>query len=163
DPTSLPAFLAQHQAITLPTDDTDRTWLQRLSGALGSEPARRGSHLAADEPPFPGLAAFRPQHAPLFLRRDRAAAALRDRTHDGRGLAVVGASGRGRWSVVQAGLVPGLYRGRFHESGAWRTQWRIATCRPADNPFRELSAALADLADELSPDERIRVIAQTKA
>src|SRR5262249_21392905 len=89
DPTSLPAFLAQHQAITLPTDDTDRTWLQRLSGALGSEPARRVSQLAADEPPFRGLMDFRPEHAHLFFGRDREVEELLDRLRDRRLLAVV--------------------------------------------------------------------------
>jgi hypothetical protein len=76
----------------------------------------------------------------------------------------VGASGCGKSSLVRAGLLPALRRGRppggarpAARAGSALASWRIAVFRPADDPFRELVAALPDLDPDLTPAERLEV------
>ena len=58
--------------------------------------------------PYPGLEWFRPRDAPIFFGRDAEANQLLARFRDDghRFIAVVGASGSGKSSLVAAGLIP---------------------------------------------------------
>ena len=81
----------------------------------------------------------------LFYGRDREVEELLERLQQEPFLAVVGDSGSGKSSLVRAGLIPALLRGRFRSNGAWTPSWRVAVLRPADDLFRELTNALPDL------------------
>ncbi|GAA4605345.1 WD40 repeat protein [Actinoplanes octamycinicus] len=59
-------------------------------------------------PPYPGLAMFQPADAEVFFGRDELVGELTRRLRARRFLAVFGASGAGKSSVVRAGLVPAM-------------------------------------------------------
>ena len=61
--------------------------------------------------PFPGLRPFRMDEKHLFFGREEQTRELLQRLRDHRFLAVVGTSGSGKSSLVQAGLLPQLYGG----------------------------------------------------
>ena len=56
-------------------------------------------------------------------------------------LVLVGESGCGKTSLVHAGIIPALRAGLMERGGE---DWRIASMRPGDNPFRQLARALND-------------------
>jgi len=95
--------------------------------------------LAKLENPYPGLPPFQPSQSHLFFGRDQQVLDLCDRLARNRFVAVLGLSGSGKSSVVLAGLVPALERGRLLEPGR---SWRIARCRPSGVPFSNLAHAL---------------------
>jgi tetratricopeptide (TPR) repeat protein len=88
--------------------------------------------------PFRGLRPFEADEAELFFGRKAETAALLDRIHHYRFLAVVGSSGCGKSSLVRAGVIAAL-RGASDDDGGG---WRIAVMRPGDRPIAALAAAL---------------------
>ena len=105
---------------------------------------------AAIESPYPGLRAFEPHEWMLFFGREAHVEDLLQRLARHRFLAVIGASGSGKSSLVRAGLLPALYRGYL--TGA-SSRWRIAVMRPGAGPFDELARALA-APEALGPGDR---------
>ncbi len=157
DVESLPFFLAQHQWLDLRDGFGEPAELKRLVGAILERAPETISLISPDEPPFRGLLPFDVEHAHLFFGRDRETELLLEQLHSDRFLAVVGNSGSGKSSLVRAGLVPALNRGRYHHDGGWVDSWRIAIFRPGDDPFREFANALCRLDDSLDAAERIAV------
>lgn len=97
-------------------------------------------HLPSDECPWRGLASYGRQDRPWFAGRDRLSAELLARVAASRLVAVVGASGSGKSSLVHAGLLGGLADGVLPGSDTWVQ----VVLRPGAHPMRELSrAALA--------------------
>ena len=94
--------------------------------------------------PFKGLASFGIADAQYFFGRERLVAELVARLVGAPLLGVVGPSGSGKSSVLQAGLLPAIAGGVLPGSEGW-TQ---AVIRPGEHPLRELSGALADLGDD---------------
>jgi hypothetical protein len=96
--------------------------------------------------PWLGLKAYSEQHRQLFFGRDRVIRDLHGRLVQGPGLlAVLGASGTGKSSVVKAGLIPRLRIGADGETEG-QTGWGIVqTGRLGERPGLELDAALAEL------------------
>ena len=70
--------------------------------------------------PFMGLFAFGVEDAPWFFGRERLVAELAARLATRPVLAVVGASGSGKSSLVRAGLLPALAAGSLPGSEHWR-------------------------------------------
>jgi WD40 repeat protein/class 3 adenylate cyclase len=89
---------------------------------------------AAGLPPYLGLAHFEERDAELFFGRESLVARLTTRLREQPFLAVVGASGSGKSSVVRAGLIPALRRNGVN---------RVVLLTPTADPFAALSAALA--------------------
>ena len=86
--------------------------------------------------PYKGLRAFTEADADIFFGRDELIAKLSSVVEGDAGLtAVVGPSGSGKSSLVQAGLIPAL---RDRPDAVWV----IAIMRPGAYPFTELEAAL---------------------
>ena len=90
--------------------------------------------------PYPGLRPFETDEAALFFGRETHTTELLRRLAEQRFLAVVGSSGSGKSSLVRAGLLPALYRGRL--LGA-TSQWRICVMRPGSAPLDNLAKCLA--------------------
>ncbi len=90
--------------------------------------------------PFPGLRPFRDDEEHLFFGRESQVDSIVDKLAAARFLAVVGASGSGKSSLVNCGLRPALHRGLMSSAG---TSWRIAQFRPGTRPLAALANALA--------------------
>jgi HEAT repeat protein len=90
--------------------------------------------------PFPGLRAFTADDAPIFFGRERETDALVKKVEDNSVVAVVGASGSGKSSLVAAGLIPRLLLTSSNEG------WLPVTATPDylgnGDPFAALSAAI---------------------
>ncbi len=99
--------------------------------------------------PYKGLEAFQEKDAPLFFGRERVIQELAETVETQPFVAVIGASGSGKSSVVLAGLIPHL-----KASG----RWLIRDFRPKDDPFYNLSLSLIPLLykDRLEQLEKIR-------
>jgi len=96
------------------------------------------------ECPYKGLASFEDADAALFFGRERLVGELAARTVSVGLLAVVGASGSGKSSVIAAGLLPSLSAGLLPGS----ERWRSAVMRPGEHPLAELKALHARTPDE---------------
>lgn len=96
--------------------------------------------------PFVELRAFGPEDAILFHGREREVTKLLEILRDDQRklVAVVGNSGSGKSSLVKAGLIPALLRGRFELSGHDQRRWRMIIVRPEREPFESLLVACCD-------------------
>jgi len=99
--------------------------------------------------PYPGLRSFEPGDSELFFGRETETDDLRRRLRSTRFLAVVGASGSGKSSLVRCGLIPSLHAGLMSGAG---DAWRVAIFRPGDDPIGQLATAL-DQPGLLRPDD----------
>lgn len=107
--------------------------------------------------PFPGLRPFETDEDHLFFGRETDIDALLARLRATRFVAVIGASGSGKSSLVRSGLIPALQSGFMSGAGS---SWRIATMRPGEDPIGQLAAALSapdvlGQADELADTRRV--------
>ena len=88
--------------------------------------------------PYRSLDAFTEADADLFFGRERVVAKLLESLkRNPRFLAVLGPSGSGKSSVVQAGLIPALRNGQLSGS----EKWGILSIRPGTQPFEQLTSA----------------------
>ena len=90
--------------------------------------------------PFPGLRSFKPTEADRFFGRQQQIAALVVRLAEVPLVAVSGASGCGKSSLVLAGLLNELKRRHQAED---ETDWQPVVMRPGNRPIANLAAALA--------------------
>jgi tetratricopeptide (TPR) repeat protein/energy-coupling factor transporter ATP-binding protein EcfA2 len=89
--------------------------------------------------PYPGLRPFRRTESIIFFGRDKQVDQMLFKLQQCRFLAIVGASGCGKSSLVRAGLLPALDAGFMLEAGA---QWSIVDMHPRNQPFKQLAHAL---------------------
>jgi energy-coupling factor transporter ATP-binding protein EcfA2 len=89
--------------------------------------------------PFPGLRPFESDEEHLFFGREIQVDDLLLRLARKRFVAVVGASGSGKSSLVRAGLLPAVYGGFMVAAGS---QWYAAVMRPGRTPIASLARAL---------------------
>ncbi|MGB7990722.1 MAG: SUMF1/EgtB/PvdO family nonheme iron enzyme [Candidatus Methylophosphatis roskildensis] len=130
--------------------------------------------------PFPGLRAFTPDDAPIYFGRGRETDELVRRLADGcRFLAVVGASGSGKSSLVAAGLIPRLKANAIEGAKDWllpcvvpaaasgRKQWvglRFTPGELGDDPFLALATKLEPMLPEaIAPGSLARQLAREPA
>jgi DNA-binding winged helix-turn-helix (wHTH) protein/energy-coupling factor transporter ATP-binding protein EcfA2 len=105
--------------------------------------------------PFRSLQAFEPEDAWLFFGRGSDTDELLLRLRRAPVLVIVGSSGSGKSSLVQAGLIPAVRQGRFQAEGTSSECWRIAMFRPSVSPFDNLAEVLPDaLAPQLTLKEQ---------
>ncbi|MFN2641833.1 MAG: protein kinase, partial [Actinomycetota bacterium] len=105
------------------------------------------------ESPYRGLLAFEPDDGALYFGRETVIADLASRAAAGRHVAVVGASGSGKSSLVRAGLIPAVRRG---EVVGLRT---AALLLPGADPLQ----AWSDLVSERPPSpDQLLVVDQSE-
>lgn len=116
--------------------------------------------------PFRGLLALDEQDADFFFGRDSEIRNVLSAiaAHPGKIISLVGNSGVGKSSLVQAGVIPKLKLGSSgtsnaanSASGGDRRTWVYLTMKPGDQPVLALCTAFVDMWFESSTDpERIR-------
>ena len=111
-----------------------------------------------EKSPFPGLRAFGPADAPVFFGRAQETDHLLRRLSDPncRFLAVVGASGSGKSSLVGAGLLPRLAEGALPGSEDWPVAKFTPDVFGDGSPFNALAWALGQPPFQMEPRETIR-------
>jgi hypothetical protein len=120
--------------------------LTRVSGAPAAVPASasttldRLKHLSYSFCPFRGLTPFEEAHAGYFFGREQITAQLADSVKRSPFCAVVGASGIGKTSLLQAGLIPHLRQVKAAED----VTWDIRQVTPDSNPLQRLAEAFID-------------------
>jgi len=123
--------------------------------APGPDVAGRVAATLASVCPYRGLRPFREEDAPFFFGRDKFTGDLVQAVETHSLVAVVGASGSGKSSVVRAGLVPRLRQAKDRV-------WDVVTLVPTDRPFHALAAALLPLLEpELTEVDRLVEIGKT--
>ena len=111
-----------------------------------------------DGNPFPGLRPFQFDENFLFFGREEQVAQLLQRLGNTRFLAVVGASGSGKSSLVRAGLLPELHGGTMTSTSI---AWELAIMRPGGDPLTNLADSLVE--SGLFGDENEENVFQTRA
>jgi WD40 repeat protein len=122
---------------------------------------------AAEEPPptpgeapYRGLQAFEEEDADLFFGRDETVTRLVDQAREARFVALIGASGSGKSSILRAGLVPQLR----HQ----QPPWQVHLLTPTAHPLEALAVAVAPdassarvgaLVDDMRRDPRSLAVA----
>jgi Novel STAND NTPase 1/Helix-turn-helix domain len=102
----------------------------------GSREPRR-----AERAPYPGLVAFGVADADRFFGREDLLDLLLGKLAAYRFVAVVGASGSGKSSLLHAGLVPAVTAGTISPD----TTWLTVVCTPGERPVHRLAGVLAEL------------------
>ncbi len=159
---SLPRWISQYRYIDFRggLDDPERLHelRNRILGVSGAD-LIVDQDIDQVECPYQGLEPFDASNARFFYGRDADIERLLKKVEHSRLLAVLGASGSGKSSVVLAGLLPRLVAGALPNSQAWKVQ----VLRPGADPIAALAEAATLLsahqavhrtADELATDAR---------
>lgn len=131
------------------------------------------SLLAADHPlatsatgvlsPYRGLGAFRTGDARFFFGREPAVEKVRlmvsSSAVEGTPVVVSGASGSGKSSLLQAGVIPNI-RDQGLDGALGAARWPCLLMRPTADPFAELAHALNQLQPGFDPGLAVRLAEQ---
>ena len=127
--------IARKKLQGLETEYPCASWLPIIVQNLLATPPTWQSLGAIKKCPYRGLAAFQEEDAAYFYGRETVTQQLVAALKTKHLVAVVGASGSGKSSVVFAGLIPQLKRDRSHH-------WQIVSFRPGNNPLESLAMAM---------------------
>jgi photosystem II stability/assembly factor-like uncharacterized protein len=129
--------------------ETQLLWMPFLSRVRTKYPRQVARYLArlpflsrdlTDIPcPYRGLEPFESEHAEYYFGREAMLDLLLDKVQTAPLVAVVGASGCGKSSLVRAGLVTALRAGSLPGS----EEWAVRLFRPGPDPMQALSACLS--------------------
>ncbi|MBP6978550.1 MAG: hypothetical protein KBB71_09575 [Lentimicrobiaceae bacterium] len=89
--------------------------------------------------PFPGIRSYEIEEDYLFFGRDHLIGELATMLTENHFIALTGASGSGKSSLIKAGLIPALMKS---SGGEGATQWNYAIFRPGDDPIGQMAEAL---------------------
>jgi WD40 repeat protein len=130
---NVPLDLAGLIARCLEKDSRRRPTAAEVVGELERLLSGDGTKSVEELSPFRGFLPFTERHAGYFFGRDEEIAAFLERMREETVLPVVGSSGAGKSSFVQAGVIP-----RLREQG----RWLVLRLRPGHKPFRALANRL---------------------
>ena len=106
--------------------------------------------------PFPGLRPFTISESHLFFGREGQSDEVLSKLSDNKFVAVIGASGSGKSSLIYCGLIPILHGGFITSSG---NKWKMIVARPGNSPIENLANSLELEASVLCPRALIGTIA----
>jgi WD40 repeat protein len=129
---------AWHQVVVDGKEGPADTWVN-VPGDVDA-PGRLGA-VSSARAPYLGLASFQPADAERFFGRERLVNDMVSRLARQRFLAVFGASGSGKSSLLRAGLLPAIRAGKLPGSQEWPT----ILLTPGEHPFEELAIQLGAL------------------
>jgi Novel STAND NTPase 1/WD domain, G-beta repeat len=155
---------AAHARVVIGRNQRQKADIRLMREELAARPGQAGAGEPAVERggqagarvlgcPYRGLLPFEEANAGLFYGRERLAAELAaelaTRVSRGGPVIVTGVSGAGKSSLLQAGLLPILARGRQVPGSG---QWPRIAMTPTTDPLAELAARLAALGgDDVLP------------
>jgi len=134
-PVELPPRLSQLVPLDASTPEAQQTALAKLCAEL-KRPVPGPAPLP--DCPYPGMVPFDEADSERFFGREQEVAELVERLRLHPFLAVIGASGSGKSSLVRAGLIPALRKNRSFGSGGWL----IRALRPGETPLGTLATTL---------------------
>ncbi len=146
----LAAGASPEEALSADGPETNWCWafleLWARPGALGGTQARAAFQFVS---PYRGLSSFGEQDADLFFGRRAEVTELTQILRTDPVVAVVGDSGSGKTSLLQAGLVSAIRR----DGLAGSDRWKIVSLRPGYRPAQALLAALTGAtAPDVTPE-----------
>jgi energy-coupling factor transporter ATP-binding protein EcfA2 len=162
DYSKLPPFLTQRTWIDFRSGlDKERSFRILVNAIKGKPPGPDGAQGQSDDTcPYQGLEVFDEEHAEFFFGRERDVQRLIEKLKATRFLAVLGASGSGKSSLVRAGLIRALREGALPQSETWA----ICVFKPGSRPLTTLTAQLLHVCagkdsmqntlDQMANDER---------
>jgi WD40 repeat protein/energy-coupling factor transporter ATP-binding protein EcfA2 len=104
--------------------------------------------------PFPGLRPFSINESHLFFGREGQSDEVLSKLSNNKFVAVIGASGSGKSSLIYCGLIPILHGGFITSSG---NKWKMIVSRPGNSPIENLANAVLKSAlesESLNGDEK---------
>ncbi len=140
----------------------------RLRSGAALLPLDGESALEAGEAPYKGLHYFDEQDADLFFGRERLVnklvsqlqkAALDAESEASRFYAIVGASGRGKTSLVRAGLIPAIKQAQpvaGVDTAQHGTEWIVRAMTPTAKPLWQLALAMGASANTAGASQLAR-------
>jgi TIR domain len=143
----VPPFLAGLHWLRLEQLDNDVELDQLVEALVADEVQARGKTERVYANPYKGLAPFDEADARIFFGREELVDRMVRNLEDARFLAVIGASGVGKSSVVRAGVIPALRHGGIPGS----ERWHCVVMRPVAQPVRALFEALAAVKSGTAP------------
>jgi WD40 repeat protein len=111
------------------------SWLPVICQDILTIPPTWRSLGAISHCPYRGLSAFREADTAYFFGRETTLKKLVEAVKNQPMVAIIGASGSGKSSLVFAGLIPRLKQDRDYS-------WQFISFRPGNNPFEALAMAL---------------------
>jgi hypothetical protein len=93
--------------------------------------------------PYPGMAPFRPEDTRFFYGRESEIQQMLKHLRQRRCLYVIGPSGSGKSSLIQAGLLPRLHQSQLFPPGFWLARG----LRPGAQPIQTLSETIGQPLD----------------
>ena len=146
---SVAAWISQLQIELAGSQIKPQIWLSGTRGVIEILPTKsKNSHRQDDSTifdinvcPYMGLQPFTEDNAQYFYGREALVQKLLAHLSHHNTLAVVGASGSGKSSVVQAGLFKQLRQGKQIPLSE---TWMLRCFRPSSNPFQSLARCLVE-------------------
>ncbi|MFP4025388.1 MAG: hypothetical protein ACLFVR_12765, partial [Thiohalospira sp.] len=99
--------------------------------------------------PFPGLRPFKIEESHLFFGREGQSEEILGKLSENKFVAVIGASGSGKSSLIYCGLIPTLHGGFIGEISS---QWEIIKARPGNSPIENLAKAITNLPEKTADE-----------
>ena len=157
DPESISSFLAQRTWVDFRSGLDDQEAFERLVAGIKGEAIRSGTYELPDEPaPYRGLLRFEAEQADFFFGREADTDYLLGKIEHNPFVAVIGASGSGKSSLVRAGLLPALAKDAIKGSKSWITRLIV----PGTDPLGSLAVGLCA---SVPLSERREMVSQVKA
>ncbi|MDJ0648533.1 MAG: hypothetical protein QNJ60_07465, partial [Xenococcaceae cyanobacterium MO_188.B19] len=146
---SVATWISQLQIELAGSNIIPRIWLSGTRGVIEVLPEKNRSHRDPEDTtildinvcPYMGLQAFTKDKAQYFYGRENLVQKLINLINHKTTLAVVGASGSGKSSVVQAGLFHQLSLGKQIPRS---DRWMLKCFCPGNNPFQALAKCLVE-------------------
>jgi WD40 repeat protein/uncharacterized caspase-like protein/energy-coupling factor transporter ATP-binding protein EcfA2 len=142
------AWITRLQIQLAGTEVTPQIWLSGTRGVIEVLPDKTNNGNKEDSGvydigicPYMGLKAFTEENAEYFYGRDALIQKLLLQVNHSSTIAVVGASGSGKSSLVQAGLISQLRQGKQVPGSE---QWWIGCLRPGQKPVQTLARTLVN-------------------
>ena len=137
---SLKGFLARRTWVDFRAGLDDTEAFERLVAGIRGEAIVPGAFRLPDDPaPYRGLLQFEVEHADFFFGRDIETQQLVEKLNRNSFVAVIGASGSGKSSLIRAGLLPALVRNALLES----SKWHQLIITPGSRPLRSLAEGIS--------------------